>query len=300
MNKTIALLCLLPYAAWGVERTELDKMLDTAATNQSESYILARNAITNEGTKIITLLTQAGSDSNLSWQQRLVARICCEQIARSSEVDALRHCDWRKLPGYNVQWEKSMLGPGFKMTAIAVPHLASAGLWYYYIEMSWKLNIERDKTSFKDSNKYIPWWGRMALAGQPEQQYLHKAMFERLEKDALLKNYDAIALYQELLRNSDVAAVPVLIERFDAYFNREASGLESYQGERAKTYLRLFHPIANFADSRHADLLEKFIAEHPVLAELKPKLAEVRARPAAVAKPEPPFRLGTNLVVVAP
>ena len=54
-----------------------------------------------------------------------------------------------------------------------------------------------------------------------------------------------------------------------------------------------------FADSHNADLLEKFVAEHPALAELKPKLAEVRARPAPAAKVEPPFRLGTNVVALA-
>jgi len=58
--------------------------------------------------------------------------------------------------------------------------------------------------------------------------------------------------------------------------------------------------MLSFADSRHADLLEKFISEKPALEPLKKRLAEVRARPAPLPQHEPPFRLGTNAVVIVP
>ena len=53
-----------------------------------------------------------------------------------------------------------------------------------------------------------------------------------------------------------------------------------------------------FADSRHADLLEKFMSEKPALEPLKKRLAEVRARPAPPPVTEPPFRLVNELVIV--
>ena len=74
------------------------------------------------------------------------------------------------------------------------------------------------------------------------------------------------------------------------------TGTEVFPGANETTYRGMFKPILDFADSRHADLIEKFIAEHPALAPLKDQVAEIRKRPAPAARVEPPFRLGMQLV----
>jgi len=56
--------------------------------------------------------------------------------------------------------------------------------------------------------------------------------------------------------------------------------------------------VLGYADSRSADALEAFVANRPNSEReyLAPELATVRARAAPPPSPEPPFRLGTNIV----
>jgi hypothetical protein len=142
MNKMMTVLVLIPLAAWSVETSKLDKLLETAADAQGDSYLTARNEIISLGTNALPLLILTGKDMSKSWQQRLVARICYERLLRSRDIDALCQYNWRNLPGYDKEWENSLIGPGVKMTNIAVPYLASIGLWYHYIEMTWKTSSE--------------------------------------------------------------------------------------------------------------------------------------------------------------
>jgi hypothetical protein len=221
-------------------------------------------------------------------------------MLRGRDIDALRYCTWRDLPGYEKQWENSLPGPGVRMTKIAVPYLASLGLWYHYVEMTWKTASELAPPPSLRINEYIPWWGRKALTDQIEHDYLCRAMAERLAKDALLERPDAVALYKELVKQNEASAIPVLLMRCEAFYTRTCTGLEMHPGENDGVRRAMVQDILNFADSRHADLLEKFISEKPALEPLKKRLAEVRARPAPPAHSEPPFRLGTNAVVIAP
>ena len=299
MLRLLSILLLVPIAAWSTENRGFTTMLSTAVTNQGPAYLLARNAIVEHGTNALPILGQLAVENDLSWQQRLIARICYERILRGAEIEGLRHCDWRKQPGYDARWESSMAGPGLRMTEIALRHLESKGLFYYYIELTWKPSTERADTQLKDLNTYMPWWCRKVLESHPEQVYLQRAMEERLESDILFAAPDANVLYKELLKNKIADAVPVLVNRYNAFNKREVSGPEIFAGRHAELYRGMFEPILSFADSRHAELLEKFFGEHPALAELKPKMANVRARPAPEPKTDPPFRLGTNVVSVA-
>lgn len=183
------------------------------------------------------------------------------------------------------------------MAPVTIPEFEAQGLWYYYIELTWKNTREGSTEKLKNINTCWAAWCRSALSNQPEEAYLIKAMNERLEKDPNLSERDAKTLYKELVDSKKGDAVPMIVQRYDAYNGREASGLELYSEAKMESYIWLFKPILSFADSRHADLLEKYINEHPALASLKDKLAEVRMRPAPPPKPEPPFRLGTNTVI---
>ena len=96
MSRTLTLFCLLPCFTWGIERAKLDHMLIAAASNQGAAYLVARNAIVEQGTNALPILDRLTVEKDLSWQQRLVARICYERILRGAEIEGLRHCDWRK------------------------------------------------------------------------------------------------------------------------------------------------------------------------------------------------------------
>jgi hypothetical protein len=296
MKYLLYMLCLLPLSVQAIERAQLDKMLATTAAAQSNVYIAGRASIVNLGTNELPKLAQAGSDMALCWQQRLAARICYERIERADAIDALRRHDWRQHPGYDTSWERSMTGPGWKMSNVVVPWLVKEGMWYYYIELMWKRTGELAISPLKGINDYWSRWCLMALAGRPEEEYLRRAMEERLDRDVALQEPDSRELYKSLLDSKQADAVPILVQRFDAFNKREVNGPEVYPGSHAMTYRGMFDPILSFADASHVDLLDSFIADHPTLADLRPKLTDVRARPAQIPKADPLFRLGTTPV----
>jgi hypothetical protein len=298
MKKKIALFLLLPLTAFGIERGQLDKLLAEAASKNGTAYIEARNAITNLGANALVMLAQAGTDAALPWQQRLVARIGYERIVRGTEIEALRRYNWRDQPGYDREWEKSVTGPGWKMTGLAVPQFTEVGLWYYYIELTWRKTDELALSPFHNINNNWVRWCRMALRDQPERIWLGRAMIERLECDPLLEAPDAVELYRTLKDEKESGNVPILIDRYDAFNKRSVFGPEMYQGENGIIYLNQFKQILDFTASCHADLLDKFIAERGALAPLKGKIGEVRQRPIPAPRTEPPFRLGKTLVMI--
>jgi hypothetical protein len=300
MKSIILLLCLVPFTVHGLNRPEIDKLLATAATAKGQPYLDARQAVLDLGTNALPLLAQAAVDAGRTWQQRLVARIFYERITRGADIESLRRYDWRTHPQYDKEWERNILGVGFSLGKVAVPKCAEVGLWYYYIELAWKETAEyaiepRDSRINETANFSLSWlgWCVIALEGQPEHQYLVQALAERLESDASLSEPLDLDYYRYLLRHQETNAVPVLVERYGAYNKHEdkENGLEVFPGARAITYRGVFKPILSFADSRHADLIAKFIDEKPALAPLKEKLDEVRKRPAPPPLVEPPFRL---------
>ena len=61
MKRLLCILYLLPPAVWGVERNELNVMLQAAATNQGAAYLVARNAIANLDTNALPILAPIAS-----------------------------------------------------------------------------------------------------------------------------------------------------------------------------------------------------------------------------------------------
>ena len=321
MKRATCFFLLWPLAAFALERGALDKMLAAAAASQSNAYIEARTRILTLGTNALPLLAEASGDRGLLPEQRLVARICYERLARSNDLAELREHDWHTYPPYQPKphgrleikvlpdgtHTSEIQPPGANlvpvtgrsslMGAYVIPECQRAGLWYYFIELTWKQTQEGPLKS-PDVCLVETWpvWCRLALAGQPEESYLSIAKSERLKNDPTLENRENLQFYRELLKSQDSNVLPLLIERYDAFNRREVIGPEVYPGSHAITYRGMFEPLLSLADSRHVEILEKFIADHEALADLKPRMAGVRAKPAPAAKSEPPFRLGITSV----
>ena len=285
------LLMLCACCAWADEVLELQPRLAEAAGAQGQAYVELRDRLVS--TASTNALFAAVDDSRLEWRERLVARICCERITRLKEIEALRSHDWRQHPGFVPDWENTLGGPGFRMQPLAITYLTEVGLWYYYVEMTWKQTGEVTVSPLKHIDEQWQRWCRMALSGRPEEVYLLLAMTDRLEKDELLEAADATQLYRELLNAQWPEAVPVLVRRYDAYNKRKVRGPEVFPGSQAITFRGMFQPILDTADHRHAELLEVYMTGESRLAELLPALADVRGRAAAATKAEPSFSLDT-------
>jgi hypothetical protein len=323
MRQIILLFCLLPLTAGALDRVQIDHMLISAAAAKGKSYIEARQNIIDLGTEALPLLAQAATDPKLTWQQRLVARICYEKMTRGEDIEALRRYDWRTHPQYDKQWEKVIVGVKVRLGTIVIPKSVEAGLWYYYIELAWKDTEEYAIEPFNPVNdarilseSWLGWCMdavqgirddlarfpmyreliRLGIRGQPERYHLTQALIERLELDPTLSNPLNVECYRFLLNNKETNAVPVLVKTYDAYSKHELQGPEAFPGRHNQLYRGMFGPILEIANAHHADLIEKFVGDHSVLASLTNNLPEIRARSAPPAVAEPPFRLGQRLV----
>lgn len=291
-------LCLLPLLVQAHESNELHNLLGRAAVAQSNAYVEVRAEIVTLGTNALPQLAKASSNPGLPWQERLTARICYERIKRRNDIDALRNYDWRKNKDFNIDWSRSMAGPGWKMQDLVVTWLVEQGLWYYYIGLIWKSTREQSLVNIHRINENWNGWCILALREQAEESYLWLAIEDRLDRDDNMQAHEARNLYNYIKKTNQTNCIPLLIRKYDAFFKVQATGLESYPGENVELYRRFFTPILSIANSSHADMLEKYIDERPDLAVLKPKLEEVRARPSHTPPREPPFRLGTTPVTI--
>ncbi len=325
MRMMIHLICgLTAVAAAAGDDARLCDMLASAATNQGSAYLEVRAGILAPGTNTLPDLGRCAIASDLTWQQRLVARICYERLSRAADIDALRAYDWRTDREYDKQWEQYITGPSAKLGTIIVPKCREVGLWYYYVELTWKETGElpvcgkclkpiqeytnprerydelarRAKEGLRSCihqderfQKEWPGWCLEVFTGEPEKYWYRKAISERMiEIPFSLWHYDRYLLF---FKEKDKESVPLLVQLYDAR-------TKIYPSNRDDWYREGFLQIMAFADSRHADLLEKYISAKPALEPLKNRLAEVRARPAPPPVTEPPFRLGTNAVMIVP
>ena len=134
-------------SAFALERKELMSLLKEASTKQESAYVDIRNCITAYGTNALPLLAEFAIDETLPWQQQLVARICYERIERKKDIERLLATDWYSHPNFDSDWNGFITGPEIKMGKIIIPDLKEAGLWYYYLELMWKMTGEDGKIS---------------------------------------------------------------------------------------------------------------------------------------------------------
>jgi hypothetical protein len=292
MKYCILVLSLLPRLCLALDPIQLNQLLNSAAIARDDAYVEARRAIIDLGSDALPLLANSAIDGALSWQQRLTARICYERIRRAKDIEDLRLYDWKTHPSYDKQWEMNILGPGYAMGKIVVPRMVESGLWYYYIEVNWKFTREYSYTAPLFGSLKDGWadWCIMALKKQPEHYYLIQALTERLTIDEKLSDKPNLNYYRYLLERKQPDAVPVLVDRMEAFLKRTSPpNLTPEEINKGLAY-RLKEIFA-FADSRHIQILEKFIERRLPLTQLKGKLDDIQKRATALSPVEPAFRL---------
>lgn len=269
------------------EDAALRKRLREAAEADGPAYVAIRDRIvadtnTND-------LYRASSDPSLDWKDRLVARIALERKLRGADVEALSRYDWRKDPEAPEPMKISAAGLAYSMESTIRERFHIAGLWYYYIEINWK------KTGVSLCKGFSASWPFHATGGvrkEPEWWYMRKILYMQISSyENMNEDRDKILRYRIRLAQKDADAIPVLVDRFEVFFQAACPTVEIYPGRKNELFQLYFVELLSFADCRHVALLEKYISEHPVLEPLRPKLEEVKKRPAPEPVPEPPFRV---------
>ena len=271
------------------EDAALRKRLREAAEADGPAYVAIRDRLvadtdTND-------LYRASSDPALEWKDRLVARIALERKLRSADIEALRRYAWRKDPEARRPKESSVAGPAVDDAAMVRRRMNAAGLWYYYAEINWK---DTGDQVFSNGHRFEiswPWFAARASWTELEKWYVAHVLIIRIGACQGEMDADMVDRYRARVLAKDADAIPVLVDRFEVFFQADGPTVETYLGQKEEMFRMSFAELLAFADRRHIALLEEYISEHPVLEPLRPKLEEVKKRPAPEPVPEPPFRV---------
>ena len=281
MKRVLLLTATMTASLFAVEKKDVMPLIEEASAKRESAYVEVRNKITGYGKNTLPLLAEIAVDEALPWQQQLVARICYERIERGEEIKKLLETDWYSHPNFDPKWNDKHSGPEGSMEKIVLPDLKEIGLWHHYLEVIWKTTGEEGKIS----QKYIPhiwtmWYAFVLKDNLEERVWFLKICADLLEPSP--PPYGGI-LRHILFNEKTPDTVPLLFR----YFIQPT--------EKNVEIGPWFRNISKFADSRSADILEKYIAEHPSRASYKDDIATVRTRPAPPPAPDI-FRLGTNII----
>lgn len=296
--KTQLIICLcLATTVVVAEPAILHEQLQRAAEAIGATYLSVRGEITAQGKAVLPALRKAAEDSSLTWQQRLMARICCEWIERGAEIDALRRHDWLKDPEFDPTKVGSRAGiwADIALMGLFDKRFREARLWYWYAEMVWKRTGEYHlgsprKISTSDGGSSF---ARHILRGEPEEYYVRAIRRDVVKHDPMLKTKEAGQAYSRLIEERRGEAVPELLTAFIASAG-ESGALLAQKGDilKQRFYRNGLQELLWFARPQDADLFAKYIEGRPYLDELKPAVDALRKRPPVPEPIEPPYLPG--------
>ena len=143
MKRILLLATMITADVFAVERKELMPLIEEASIKRESSYVEIRDKIVQYGTNAIPILESVAIDVTIPWQQQLVARICYERIERGKEIRKLLETDWYSHPKINPEWPPIIIGPEPYIADLVHADMKEAGLWYYCLELEWKMTGEK-------------------------------------------------------------------------------------------------------------------------------------------------------------
>ena len=283
MKRILTLGILVTINAFSIERKELLSLIEDASVKRESAYVEVRNKIVGYDTNALPLLVEFAMDEFLPWQQQLVARICYERILRKEEIEKVIATNWYAHPKFNPEWNEYRSGPERNMKDMVVGELKAVGLWYYYLELEWKMTGEKAETRGNNTDRWISWC-TLAVKDNPEERIWFLRVCADLMETTPSHPRSSL-LYSYLLDAKNPDAVPLLLQHFDMYMKSKPVEFDPDTWPLE---------VEKYADARSADLFDAFLQTHS--NKFKLTAAKIRARPAPTPTPEPSFRLGTNII----
>lgn len=274
--------------ALAVYGASIERQLETAANSSGPDYLAARGAITRQGPPVLTALQKAADSPSLTWQQRLVARICCEWVDRSAEISALRRHAWEKDPDLKEKGNRA--GLGADIYSLAAKRFKERRLWYYYLEVIWKETSEYSESAHSRSIfRFWPAYARDALRGEPEEYYRFQILRDILRHDPQIKSEEARNVFALLITLKRSEAMPELLAAFPHYVDTVAAVLTKTQAGKDLISRQVMSELLMIARPQDVDVLEKLLEANPHLKRLEVMLDAARKRKPVEEATEPSF-----------
>ena len=254
MKRILALTVMMTANVFAMERKELMPLIEEAAGKQESAYVEVRNKVLEYGTNAVPILGEVAVDEALPWQQQLVARICYERIERKADIEKLLSSDWYRHPNFDKEWIMFRLGPEGAMRVIIEPEMKEAGLWYYYLELLWKMTGEKGRINEKNAPNVWACYCTLAVKDSSGERVWFLRVCAEILADTPPEptpppprgRWINSVLVQEELPDT----VPLLIQYVQ---------MREYKGDISNFVFAL----SKYADSRSADALEKLVASRP-------------------------------------
>jgi hypothetical protein len=314
MNPHILVILFTASTAFAVTPDGLSRGLERASLATGNDYLAARSELEKLDPKTLPALYEQATRSDVEWRVQLMARIAYERITRGKDIVELLNHDWLMYHPYHhperylppVAKESDGKPRDTLIVPITGPHSLMgkdvknvcriSGLWYYYVEQTWKLTREGPQVMASDGKFMGAWpvWCAEVVKEQPEKIWWARAVADRLEA-VDFKSYSDRVLFKALIDSAEGDVVPFLIRRFDDYFRADAKGLDESHWMWKESYPLRFLPIFAMADSSHVEQLGEHFQSHRLLHPHQGKLEEARTRLPKDAVERLRFRLGTNL-----
>lgn len=169
MKQVLLVAMMVTANVFAIERKDVMPLIEEASGKREAAYVEIRDKIVGYGTNALPLLAELAIDEALSWQQRLISRICYERIERIKDIKKLVETDWYAHPKFDNNWNMLLPGPEAKMHDMVEADLKTVGLWYYYLELEWKTTGELAEIRRGDHYRWASWCTR-SVKDNPEER----------------------------------------------------------------------------------------------------------------------------------
>jgi len=213
MKSLVTLSAVLFVYGIGIAQADdsLRARLERAASASGADYIAARNQLVAAESNAVAELAAVSTNTQETWQVRLMAGIIAERINKGAEINDLVRFDWTKDPEYNREWEKYACGPVMQLSPLVSKRAKAKGFWWHYLEVVWKDTNEHSKTPRMPADDWRSAYCG-ACRGSPVYGMLLKVTEDRIRRDIGFRKWETRGDLTFLENSKTNTVLPFLLE----------------------------------------------------------------------------------------